>query len=671
MAQQKQFDIDAALKAGYSQTEIEAYMLQNGMIPKISQPQINAPSTVNIGSDTPIPLSDPEQDVADRTPVRMPTTQDAMKEVLAQYSTPLSIGAGILAGGAAGLSGYGAPAAGAAASGASALTDTLINQYVSGQQNHPILGTLGLTPEEGQYENPLVNMGASTLEGFAVNQALGKVAEYPLRFGANTLKNVLKESDVAAKGGRSYLGQTLNFGQRKLAEGRETVLSKLGFTPELLKDRGKGSVVGGLAEYEPTAMQFIEAGSHERPILGMIENIFARRQKAEAIIESNKHILQRAEQETKRLTGHKIPISLTGESNKATLDEIARRMRLHTEVNYDNLITEIVDTMDELAPYQKKLGELKASLSGLKPTDPAVKTITAEINALEKDPIYKELNRNLIGLKQSQNYFKRVAGERGFSVRDFLPDKKTGFHANYATSVADEIVNNKEKLSRFFETGRITIGGKTITSSSPVKDTAGYQFARMLNEAYDPSSKLLNINRLKNTWNEYKVSDMGRMVYNQQTRANYDQLFEILGHITPEQNVRGASRYLTLRLGTGVAALGGGLVSGLLGGNVPGIGTAAMVVGGSIALNQLGKLMTDKNVARMLIAAAKGGPLGVPTAVASRALARALIGQTVTMELQNADGTTTAVNGKVNRDGKFVADLGDTSMFGQDIKLKN
>src|SRR5438132_693484 len=426
---------------------------------------------------------------------------------------------------------------------------------------------------------------------------------------------------------------------------------------------GKGTVSGNLSEFDPTFIQMLEEQTgHKSPILSTIEDVFARKSKIEAIDNTMGKIVSKAEGQASQLAGTKIPISLTGAPNTRTLDSLADSMRMKTQLNFENLNVEINDVVDQLKPFQEQIRQINKDLAIAPKGSPEEKALQTSLKALMKDPTLKDLTLRSKALGEAYSNFV-FPGEKGYSTKDFLmkdfqsgkitTDPATGRNATYAKPVADVIMDSDIKLQRFLQSGETTIGKTKITFASPRKESAGYQFARMLNDSFDSSTNQIDIGKLQNIWNEYKTSNPGVILYNAQTRSNYDQLFKTLSYVTPEMQA-GPSKYLALRIGVGGAALGSGLVTGALSGSVPlGIAANATIIGGSIGLHQLGKLMTNPDVARLMIAAVKGGPLSTSNILASRAIFRALRGENLILHGQKEDGSQINIPAKVNALGKI------------------
>src|SRR6266850_1668708 len=655
------FDVHRALEAGMSKEDVESFMINNNLLPKPEAPS-ELPSTslatslATSGNTSSIPSSISSPTSLTPAGISIPGDSSLRSrggmDILRDLSPILSGIGGAAAGGASSLiPGAGTFTSGLAASGGSALIDEILGKFLFNQE--------------------------PSASHFAGNVALNEIGGRVLGRLGSAAKNIAKEADVSAAKGAAdkfnifnpltYAEPALNYMQAGLANLRDQIIQK--FAPSVAPSVGKGSVTGALAEFDPTFSQMLETqGSGIHPIVSTIEDVFARKSKLEALDNSMKKIVSKAETQATSAAGSKIPISLTGGPNTKTLDSLADTMRLKTQVNYENLVTEINDISSQIKPFQEQIRALETKLATATKGSPEETAIKASIDSVKNDPNLLKLQSNAKALQGAYSSFI-FPGEKGYSVKDFLMkdyrtgritvDPTTGRDVVYAKPVAETLLDDDKKLQRFFNTGEITIGKTSITSASPRKDAAGYQFGRMLNDSYDAATDKLDVAKLQNVWNDYKTSNMGRIIYNGATRSNYDQLFETLSHITPSMQT-GPSRYLTLRLGIGSAYIGSGLLTTALTGSTPaGLTVQAAVLGGAIGLNQLGKLMANPDVARLMIAAIKGGPLNTSNAIASRMIFRALRGQTMTLETKDENGNTIQTLGRINAEGKFEQKKGD------------
>jgi hypothetical protein len=524
------------------------------------------------------------------------------KGLVQRGRVPLAIGGSLAGAGLAAASGAGLPVTGLAASGGAGATDAIIDRYLYGKNKFPIGETVGAVEEGTQpFTSRILNTGAAAMENTLTNEALGRIIGVPLRMG----KNAIREADRNAPG----------ILQSTVAKARDAFGIK----------GGKGTITGSLSELDPTLSQYY---GEKKPLIGTVENIFAHKSKERALENSATKVMQAVEDKSKLLTGSRVPISITDDLKKESLDSVSRKLQVKADVNATNLQDAIIDFDNEL----KKL-----TMANVPKTDPRY------VDALTKrDQLAQEFVDNF-----------RPPNESGSSVKDYLAATNTNTYTKYATPITDSIANDPLKMQRFFNGGQISIGGKTITSASPKKDLQGYQFMRMIQSSYNQDAGRINPAKLKQVWNTYKISDAGRKLYNQNTRQDLDALFEKIDKVSAVSGEKGASKYLTLRIGTGVAALGAGLVNGLIGGSTAGLATSGVIVGGAFTLHQMGKLMTNPNTARIMYAAASGGPLGVPESVAARVIGRAMRGEELTIEQKQEDGSIKNVRGKINAIGQW------------------
>lgn len=654
MAETLEERIAKAKAAGYTQDQINESLRKHGV--NLSSPVSSAPQVSPITSNPSATSSGLSQNQI--VPSDSGIRQRGYLDTLRDMSPWISAGIGGLAGIGSSLTGLGSGAASLLGSGSMAISDAIMNKFLYNKQNYPISSRLGITEEnKGPTGNSILDTGASIAENTAVNEVLGRAIGFPLKGipkTGNAVHNILAEADTKSSG----------YVQPIIAKIRDKAMDAFGIVPT--GKLGKGAITGDLAAYDPTFVQMLEADTgHKHPIIGLPEDIFAKKNKTEALNKSLSKIVDTAEGQVQTLIGQKIPITLTGKPNTRTLDDLATTMRNKSQVNYENLTNEIDDTIQSLKPFKDQINDIEAKLAVAPKGTPEAKLLKAQLTGLQKDPTYSALSTKMDALAEARSNFI-FPGEKGYSVEDFLMkdyktgrttiDPVTGRNMVYAKSVSDVLLDDPEKLQRFFNTGEIQIGKTKITSASPRKEAAGYQFGRMLNEAYDAATDRLDMQKLQNIWNDYKVSDMGRKVYSANNRADYDQLFKTLSYITPEMTP-GASKYLAIRLGLGAATLGSGLVTGMITGSAPaGMLGAGAIVGGSIGLHQLGKMMTNPDTARLMIAAAKGGPLNMSTATAGRIIGRALRGELITMDYKNEQGQPIQIKGKIDSMGKFVAE---------------
>lgn len=590
--------IQNARKAGYSDEEIQSYLKAKGLVKE--------PTVAPIQKDSLEGISNTDESKTPRT----------LESVLRLIQPLISGGAGIAGGTAATVTGN-PEFAGLAGSASMAGSDYILNKFLGNEQSHPISGTLGIKPTGDSLLDSATSIGENTLVNEGINQALGPIIK---RIG-NSAINISKESDVNASGGSSYLSKAANATQATVAKVRDYLL---GAQP------GKGSVSGNISTLDPTFQQYLKEKGISNLGVDLAEDIFARKQKVEALVNSADKIKQEATDTAKALTGKQ-------SVNLETNDALARSMQLKSQINWTNLNDEIDSTS----------------------------------KALAANPNDKALTKNLEDLMKARLSTFFPDYEKGIAVKDLLPETPASRSLNSPSQVMKVLMYDPNKLQRFFDSGEIKVAGVPITSASPRKDMAGWTFNNIFNNAVDSEKGTLNYNKLINDWDTYKVTDAGRTTFNAQTRGNIDQLFDKFKYASTGENSKGASRYLTLRLGSASVGLGAGLAAGLLSGSTTGLLADSSLVGFTLGMNQLGKLMTNPDVARLMIAAVSDGPLNMAPQVATRLIGRALKGQPVKLEMKNKDGSVSTLDGKIDAMGKFAASTQDQPGANFTVKYPN
>lgn len=613
-----QESIDAKIKklieAGASDEEIIAML-------KPAQEKISAPYPL---PDTRPPL--PEMELQNALS-QGTTSSKPIPEVLQNLRLPLSLLGGLGGGLVAG------PVGAAAGSG---ITDTLINKFSGAPDNFPISEFMGITSEG---KPPTGNSVIDTLLSAGENTLLGEGIGRGIGVGFKVGRNIVKEADAGAKWipRKGFLpeitGNTAILGQKTLATIRDKALGKF--------SGGKGTITGDISSLDPTFNQMQVARGKVGTISGLSENMFNRSGKADALVNSAKKTVEEAEVLASKVAGKKISVN--------DADKLATSLQIQAQVNFENLQDEI-KILRGVPEYGLPDGTIIPRVPG------EIELAERALMANPKDKALQKAVTNL-NIKQAellvakQSYFPGY--ERGVAVKDLLEETPASVRLNKPNPVIDAVLYDEVKMQRMFETGQIKAGGKQITFANPKKNLGAYGFVKFIDDATDHSTATINSETLLHKWNAFKVTDAGKKLYNNNQIADISQFFEKLSHVSQQIGDRGASKYLTLRLGTATAALGGGLISGIVSGQVRGVQTAGAIIGGAIGMHQLGKLMTNPDTARLMIAAVSGGPLGMAPAVASRLIGRALRGQEISVETKDPNGNVINLNGKVDSMGKF------------------
>jgi hypothetical protein len=640
----RKFDVQKALASGASQEQVEAFMLQNNLEPL---QVIEKPPAADIGetisrAETIAPAE--PSIVPSKNPVGLNTGFPIISAQGVRNAQPyISSAIGGLTSLGTAMSGYGAAASGAVGSLGASISDMILNKFLYNrpQSHYPISETLGIVPEgETPFENPYANAVAEIGENTVANEIVGAFISPAFRAGRAIGRSV-GEARVSPQDPELYKISPVNLSNR--------LQSSVAKTRDFLTS-GSPKKFTQFEELEPTYSQIkrFETENRKGKLSEWVENLFASKQKKVALEKSGFKIIEKTENLEQALSGNKKAISLVGEVGKESLDDVATRLQTRANINFDNLQSEITYRREIVETMEATEALLKAATPGT----PTHATLAREVkrdapNKLKLEKEIKELGKN---------YFDYFPGdvESGLSVKELLEDKVRGTK-RYPTPVINQIADEVQKMKRFFNTGEINVAGKSIKSSNPRKDLKGYQYQRLLQENYDSTTGALDMNRLTQEWNKYKLTDMGKTLYSAEDRANIDEQFRIFNYMASSNKEIGASRYLTLRLATGTAALGSAVLTTLAGGSAKSsISNAATIIGGYIGLNQLGKLMTNKDTARIMIAMTRGGALGVSPVIASRMIGRALRGQQIELEV-NESGSIYKIPGKIGPDGKFVS----------------
>lgn len=601
MQTQKFFDVEAALAANARQEDIDLFMKQNGLFPLPKE------RVQTIPENAPRPELPPGLGFS-----RGLEAPSSLGNMLKNLQLPLSLGIGA----GAGLLTKN-PLIGNAASVA---TDTLINKFIGTPDTHPISGTMGFRPTG----DPLIDAITSTGENVLVNEGLG----WGVGKGLKSLSNIVKEADIGSKWlpKKEIIGNIAIGTQKGVANLRDKLLNV--FDPSKLADVGAGSVTGDISTLKPTFNQLQMVRGKSGGFSGLAEDMFARGAKNKALVGSAAQTFKEAETLAKNISSRKF-LKLDN------IDQMANSIQMKAQVNYDNIQDHIKDIDTDL--------KLAREVMFQNPKDPLLQV---NVKSLEHDK--EQLHTALNDVFPTNR-----SGQIGPKTSDYLPRTSTGLSLNKPNSITDEILYDAKKMENLFAGGQVKYAGKILSSANPKKDLQGYGFMKFIDDATDHAGGILDATSLRDSWNAYKVSDAAKKLYNNQQINDITNFFDKVQYVATPIGQKGASKYLTLRLGTATAAFGGGLISAIAGGQMRGVQTAGAIVGGAIGMHQLGKLMTNPDTARLMIAAVSGGPLNMAPAVASRLIAKALRGQPMTLETKDPNGNDIKIAGKINSIGKF------------------
>jgi hypothetical protein len=207
----------------------------------------------------------------------------------------------------------------------------------------------------------------------------------------------------------------------------------------------------------------------------------------------------------------------------------------------------------------------------------------------------------------------------------------------------NDILGDAGKLQTALKTGNIKFPSGRVESNNMKGDLGAYYLKKLFDDSKvidktNPSAFTVDASQLVNNWKDFENKNI---LFNQQQRSDYDQLFKAI--YQTQQKPSQFSKYLKIKLLRGGVLLSGSLMTGGLG------ATGIPILAGDIGMTGLGKLMSKPSTARFLISAAQGQPLGVSDQLASRQIINGLKG--VLMTAVGPEGQRT--KGRFNADGKF------------------
>lgn len=239
--------------------------------------------------------------------------------------------------------------------------------------------------------------------------------------------------------------------------------------------------------------------------------------------------------------------------------------------------------------------------------------------------------------------------DRATKIPKLLADEKS------VVPEIDAIINDPVQLEKTLRLGNLkvpTSGGSVVIANNIRKDMAGYEFQKIMQEAWRPEDPItataghFDKNAMISAFMDPKKQDSYKILFGAQTRASMEKFFDAVSKVS--QN--GKSPYtssLIARAGYAGITLGTGAVLTNL--DDPRSVIAGGIIGGTVLLGGIGRAMSNPDIARLLTAAVKGDPLGMSEKAASKFILNALQGSTMALTLQ--DGTERQA--VINADGKI------------------
>ena len=287
-------------------------------------------------------------------------------------------------------------------------------------------------------------------------------------------------------------------------------------------------------------------------------------------------------------------------------------------------------------------------------TDDRFKELSKAINQDMTDSISKWPNSGPLALNLWQEA-KTIAQKRN---QLFLgsPIEKSINELNSPINSINKIIEDPTVLKKAIISGKLQIpdqGAFKYITNNTRKDLAGYEITNLLNSARQQNGtfdggKLMQMLTDPDKQESYRML-FGSVKNPQSQRAYLETFFKNINKVQ-DTDPQGMTRYWALKLTANGLGLAGGLLTGVTS-SLPGGGA---IIGGTLGLSALGKLMTNTTVAPIMAKLASGEGLGMPIQIAGRMMAEVL--RNTPMQLYDKDGNT--IDGKINKDGKFEVNVG-------------
>lgn len=264
------------------------------------------------------------------------------------------------------------------------------------------------------------------------------------------------------------------------------------------------------------------------------------------------------------------------------------------------------------------------------------------------------------------NESKHIVAKRN-ELFNKAPVEKLVNEISEQVPVIDKVIANPRELQRTLMTGNLVIpsgGTKDVTNikyitSNTRKDLQGYELTQLINNAKIVDTKgnvTYDGKKLVESFADPNKQESYRILFSKQNRADIEQFFKNIAQVSDKTKL-GMGNYWMLRLGGTGLTLGATLATALTTGSLPAsVGTGGAVIGATLGANQLGKLLTNPDSARLMVALAQNGPLNKSIGFAGRVIANVLKNSPVTINYQDGN----SINGKIGPDGKFTIPLETT-----------
>jgi hypothetical protein len=182
-------------------------------------------------------------------------------------------------------------------------------------------------------------------------------------------------------------------------------------------------------------------------------------------------------------------------------------------------------------------------------------------------------------------------------------------------------------------TGELSLG--KATASKKDWAAARLQSAWSSGESVDDQGNpVLNIQKVQNAFNDPRMLNSNKLLFNSEGQSNINQLFKTIALTQSKPNGSWLPKVTAVRAGIRIAPALIGYGSGGASGALEG---AASTVGAELGFSALTKLMTNPKTARILIHAAGGQALGMSEQMAARQISSAIEG--LGLAVVDRDGT--------------------------------
>lgn len=275
--------------------------------------------------------------------------------------------------------------------------------------------------------------------------------------------------------------------------------------------------------------------------------------------------------------------------------------------------------------------------------------IEASISNWKSDPNGIALNawKNAKATVQQRLDLLNLKGDKSLSA--LINGKQTALPA------LESLIKDPEQLQRALNAGEVTFpGGQVIKSNNLRADLQGYRISSLMQENYQPDAIIANRGRINmdslmstksGQWNDPAMLTSDKKLFGAQARSDIDMFFKGVAQTQMKQqtSIVGNPKLWAIH---GIVNLTAGLIGGFTHG-IPGGLTAISAV--RLSAGALGKLLTGKNTARLMVAMANGEALGMSEQAASRLITGAIQGSLVTL----IDSKGKEVSGSIDKEGKF------------------